>query len=261
VALGLIIGRFSDFATMFQLQYFTLYNLGYMFMTIWFIKGLHELGHGLTCKNYGGEVHEMGYFCLVFMPFLYCNVTDSWTFTQKRSRFLVTAAGIMTEMFLASLFAIIWYFTESPSFIHSLSFNLMVACSISTLLFNANPLLKFDGYYMPMDLIEVPNLRQRAGRFMNGLVVRYLLGGYAEELREEHRFRILFPIYSVAASIYRWFITISILTLVYRYLDQVNLQWLGMVMVVFSLMTMLIYPMIKTRQMISKKTRSLWYFQ
>lgn len=253
VALGLIIERFNDFGTMFQNQFFTLYNLGYVFATIWLFKGLHELGHGLTCKNYGGEVHEMGYLCLVFMPFLYCNVTDSWTFTKKRHRFLVTAAGILTEMFLACLATIVWYLTDPPSFIHTLSFNVVVACSISTVLFNANPLLKFDGYYMLMDLIEVPNLRQRAGRFVNGMFVRYFLGGHAEELREEHRYRILFPIYSVAASIYRWFVTISILGLLYRYLAQVNLKWLGSVVVLVSLVTMLIYPLVQAGAMIAKK--------
>ena len=82
VALSLVINRFSDFSSMFRNQFFTLYNLGYVFLTIWFFKALHELGHGLTCKHCGGEVHEMGYLCLVFMPFLYCNVTDSWTFTN-----------------------------------------------------------------------------------------------------------------------------------------------------------------------------------
>lgn len=253
VALTMVIDRFGEFSSMFRTQFFTLYNLGYVFITIWFFKALHELGHGLTCKHCGGEVHEMGYLCLVFMPFLYCNVTDSWTFTNKRWRFLVTAAGIMTEMFFAFLAAILWYFTESPGFVHMLAFNVMVACSISTILFNANPLLKFDGYYMLMDLIEVPNLRQRASKFVSGLFVRYILGGYAEELREEHRYRLLFPVYSVAAAIYRWLIMISILGLLYSYLAKVNLEWFGALLVLVCMVTMLLYPLIKTGSMIVKK--------
>ncbi len=253
VAIGLVADKASEFSVMFKSNFFTIYNIPILFAVIWIIKGFHEFGHGLMCKHYGGEVHEMGYLCLVFMPFFYCNVTDSWTFTNKRHRFLVTAGGIMTEVFFAAVAAIVWYFTSAPSFIHTIAFNVMVACSISTILFNANPLLRYDGYYMLMDLIEVPNLRQRASRYMTGIFVRYVMGGYAEEMREEHRYRFMFPIFSVAAVAYRWFIMIMILYLLYNYLSQVRLEWVGTLLVVFCALTMLLIPTYKMGDMIIKK--------
>ena len=166
LAAVLVVRRWNDFSAMFQSYFFTVRNIPLLFLTIWLIKALHEFGHAFTCKNYGGEIHEMGWLFLVFTPFFYCNVTDSWTFPDKRHRLLVTAGGIMTELVFASLAAILWYFTDVPSFVHALSFNIIIACSFGTILFNANPLLKYDGYYILMDLIEVPNLRQRSSDFI-----------------------------------------------------------------------------------------------
>jgi putative peptide zinc metalloprotease protein len=257
VAVILVIDRWHDFSTMFQKHFFTLYNLPIMIGVIWVIKGLHEFGHGLTCKNYGGECHELGWLFLVFTPFLYCNVTDSWTFTEKRHRFLVTAAGMMTELIFAAVAAVAWYYTDAPSFTHMLAFNVVVACSISTVLFNVNPLLKFDGYYMLMDYIEVPNLRQRASKFVNSLLVRLVLGGHSHEAREEHRFRFMFPFYSVAAFLYRWFITVMILAVVYNFLKQFRLEWLGRGLVTFSVATMIVLPLFKTGKMIATSREAM----
>jgi len=257
LALVLIIRRWDDFSVMFSNRFFTLYNMPLLFVSIWIIQALHEFGHGLTCKNYGGEVHEMGWLFLVFMPFLYCNVTDAWTFAQKGRRLLVTAAGIMTEVFFASLATIVWYFTDPPSFIHSLSFNIVIVCSISTILFNANPLLKYDGYYMLMDLIEIPNLRQRASAFVRNFLVRYVLGGRGVEMSPEHKFRFIFPLYSLAAYCYRWFILFAILFFVYTMLKQARLVWLGRFVVAVSATTMIIVPLARTGAYITRRREAL----
>jgi len=246
-AVVLLVHRWHDFADMFQNQFFTMRNVWVLFAVIWFVKGLHEFGHGLTCKNYGGEVHEMGWLFLVLFPFFYCNVTDSWTFPQKRHRILVTAGGIMTELMFAALAAVIWYFTEQPAFIHTLTFNLLIACSFQTVLFNANPLLRFDGYYILMDLIEVPNLRQRSSSYMGGWF-RRLLGGHSDELPEEHRFRFVFPFYAVCAYLYRCFIMFAILYAVYRILDGWHLVWLGRFLVTVSVVTMMVFPLVRGAQ-------------
>ena len=245
LALTLILRRWNDFSGMFSSHFFTIYNMPILIVVVWLIKGLHEFGHGLTCKNYGGEVHEMGWLFLVFMPFFYCNVTDSWTFRVKSQRILVTAGGIMTELIFASVAAVIWYFTDPPGFLHTLTFNIVVACSLSTILFNANPLLRFDGYYILMDLIEVPNLRQRANNFVKRFLVRNILGGRSGQEAEEHRFRFVFPLYAVSAYVYRWFILFAILFMVYGMFDRLRLVWLGRLVVTFSILTMLVYPTLK----------------
>ena len=254
---SILIRQWGDCTSMFFASFFTMRNIPLFFFILYVIKGLHEFGHGLTCKNYGGEVHEMGFLFLVFTPFLYCNVSDSWTFPDKRRRMLVTAGGILTELFFACLATIIWYYSDSGSFFHSLMFNVMMACSISTILFNANPLLRYDGYYLMMDLIEVPNLRQRASTYMRNLFIRYVLGGYPEEAPEEHRFRGIFPFYSIAAYFYRWFIVLFIFYIVYSILRELRLAWLGVLLVTFSVSTMLGLPIVRTSKMIAGRRREL----
>lgn len=246
VGAGLIVHRWEDFSEMYSHHFFTIYNLPILMLTIWIVKAFHEFGHGLTCKNYGGEVHEMGWLFMVFMPFFYCNVTDSWTFPSKRHRVLVTSGGIMTELIFAGLAALGWYFTSPPSFFNAFCFNIVIACSFSTIVFNANPLLKYDGYYILMDLIEVPNLRQRSSTFMQNLFVRYILGGQPLEADEENRFRWMFPFYSIAAFVYRWFIMIYILFVVYHMLERIHLAWVGQLLAVFSIGTMMLFPLINS---------------
>ncbi len=257
VAAVLVTKRWDEFTSMFYADFFTLRNVPVLLVIIWIVKTLHEFGHGLTCKNYGGEVHEMGFLFLVFTPFFYCNVTDAWTFPKKHRRLLVTAGGVMTELWFAALAAVVWYYTQQPSFIHALTFNIVIVCSFSTVLFNASPLLKYDGYYLLMDLIEIPNLRQRATEYVRGLLIRYVFGGRGQQVQEEHRYRYIFPIYSVAAWVYRWFILVMILYGVYFMLEQLRLVWLGRVLVVFSAMTMLILPVYKTGSMIARSRVSM----
>ncbi|MBN1436706.1 MAG: HlyD family efflux transporter periplasmic adaptor subunit [Sedimentisphaerales bacterium] len=257
VGLGMILHRWDDFSETFSTQFFTIYNMPLLLATLWIIKGLHEFGHGLTCKNYGGEVHEMGWLFLVFVPFFYCNVTDSWTFPHKRHRIFVTAAGIMTEMIFAGIAAIVWYYTNSPDFINLMAFNVVVACSFQTVLFNANPLLRYDGYYMLMDLIEVPNLRQRSNDYMRNLFVRCVLGGHSDEMPEEHRFRSVFPFYSVSAYLYRWFILFAIMFGLYRILDGLHLAWLGQVLVVLAIWKMMLTPLVQGGSRIAKQRIAL----
>lgn len=257
LAMLLIVHRWHDFTYMFNEQFFTIYNAPMVFVAFWLVKCIHEFGHGLTCKNYGGEVHEIGFLILVFAPFLYCDITDSWTFRSKAHRFLTTAGGIMVELFIAAVAAVVWFFTESPGFIHAFSHNIVIICSISTVMFNANPLLKFDGYYMLMDMIEVPNLRQRATTMMKNLFVRYFLGGTPNEMPEEHRFSFIFPLYAISAFLYRWFIMFMIMYGIYYLFDKMHLAFLGQFLVIVCGVTMLLIPLYKGGQMITKQREAL----
>ena len=89
-------------------NFFTLQNLMLTWVVFVFVKTIHEFGHGLTCKHFGGEVHEMGALLIMFTPYLYCNVSDSWILPDKKRRILVTAAGIFVEMTLAIFAAWLW---------------------------------------------------------------------------------------------------------------------------------------------------------
>ena len=139
------------------------------------IKALHELAHGLAVKAWGGEVHEVGINLLVFMPVPYVDASAAWAFRDKRRRALVGAAGIMAEVFVAALGLLVWLAVE-PGLVRETALNAILIGGVSTLLFNGNPLLRFDGYYVLEDLIEVPNLATRSSRFYLYLIQRYLLG-------------------------------------------------------------------------------------
>jgi len=257
LALVLLIKRWPEFTSMFQANFFTFRNLPVLFIALWCLKGLHEFGHGLTCKNFGGEAHELGFLFMVFAPFLYCNVTDSWTFSSKAHRLLVTGGGILTEVFFAALATIIWYLTDQPGFCHALMFNIMLACSFGTILFNANPLLRYDGYYLLMDILEVPNLRKRANTYLRNLFVRYVLAGEPQDRDEQSRYRFVFPVYAFAAYVYRWFILVIILYAIYKMLGNIHLEAMAWPLMTISGLSMLVMPLVKGTTGIAKERRAL----
>jgi putative peptide zinc metalloprotease protein len=137
------------------------------------VKSLHELGHAYATKIWGGEVHEVGIMLLVFIPVLYVDASASAAFKQKHRRMVVGAAGILVELALAAIAMILWT-RGSPGFERSIAFNIMLIGGVSTLLFNGNPLLRFDGYYIFSDLVEIPNLGTRANAYILYLLQRRL---------------------------------------------------------------------------------------
>ena len=148
--------RLPEFQAFFSLQ-----NVGWLALSVILAKTLHELGHALACRHFGGECHEMGVLLLVFLPCLYCNVSDAWMFNSRWRRVAVDVAGMYVELVLAAACTFLWWFTV-PGWINSICFNLMIVCSLNTLLFNGNPLLRYDGYYLLADLWEIPNLHERS---------------------------------------------------------------------------------------------------
>ncbi len=211
-------------------------------------KVLHELGHGLACKRFGGECHEAGVMLLVFMPCLYCNVSDSWMLPDKWKRAAIAAAGMYVELVLASIATVIWCFSQ-PGLINQVALDVMVVCSVTTLLFNANPLLKYDGYYILSDLIEVPNLRQKATTLVQRAASAWLLGvTIAPDPFLPARRRWLFATYAIAAVIYRWVLTLSIFWFLYRLLEPWGLKVLGQMLAMGALWGLVGLPLLQFKR-------------
>ncbi|MDJ0739525.1 MAG: biotin/lipoyl-binding protein [Gammaproteobacteria bacterium] len=174
------------------------------------IKALHELGHGLAVKVWGGEVHESGINLLVFMPVPYVDASAAWAFRDKRRRAVVGAAGILVELFVAALAFLVWLNVE-PGLARDAALNVALIGSVSTLFFNGNPLLRFDGYYVLEDLVEIPNLATRSSRFYLHLMQRYLLGITASRSPVTARGEAgWFALYGMLAPIYRLGIMVGI---------------------------------------------------
>jgi len=223
-------------------NFFTLQNLGLTWVLFLGVKIIHEFGHAFTCKRYGGEVHEMGFMFILFTPYLFCNVSDSWL-AQRRARIVVTAAGIVVELFLASVATWLWLAAQ-PGLFRQMCFNTMALCSVSTVLFNANPLMKFDGYYIMTDLLEIPNLRTKSNAWVTNWAQRTLLG-MKSAARRLAGFEIgpVFGLYAVAAYSYGWFITYSISVKMFDILEPYGLQALSRTYVGLFLFVSLALPL------------------
>ena len=177
---------------------------------LWFVypavKALHELGHAYATKRWGGEVHEIGIMLLVFTPVPYVDASAAWGFRDKRKRMVVGAAGIAVELFLGALALFTWLSVEAGT-VRAVAHNVMLISGISTLLFNGNPLLRFDGYYVLSDAIEIPNLGTRSNKYLGYLLQRYVCGVRdADNPAETAGERAWMMLYGITAFIYRIFI-------------------------------------------------------
>ena len=189
-------------------------NLMVMVLVFPVVKLLHELGHGFATKVWGGAVHEMGLMFLVFAPVPYVDATSSTAFLCKYKRAVVAAAGMLVELFLAALALYVWLLIE-PGIVRAMAFNVMVVAGVSTLAVNGNPLLRYDGYYILSDLIEIPNLAQRGQKYLVYLWDRHVFGVYdtapSHETKSERWWLFC---YTPLAWLYRTFVTVSIILVI-----------------------------------------------
>ncbi len=224
-------------------QFFAAGNWLYLAIALGVTKVIHEFGHGLSCKNYGGECHEMGVMLLVLTPCLYCDVSDSWMLPNKWKRAAIGAAGMYVEVIIASIATWLWWYSH-PGIFNQLCLDVMFVSSVSTILFNANPLLRYDGYYILSDILEIPNLRQKATTILSRLTSRWCLGiEQPEDPFLPQRRRGLFALYAVASSIYMWFVTLSIFLFVWNVFKPYRLEVIGQVMAGAALWGLVFRPL------------------
>lgn len=227
-------------------QFFAADRWLYLGATMAIVKVLHEFGHGISCKKFGGECHELGFMLLVFTPCLYCNVSDSWMLPNKWKRVWIGAGGIYVEMILASIATFLWYFSE-PGLLNDLCLNMMFLNVVSTILVNGNPLLRFDGYYILMDILEIPNLRQKSTEVLKRWFQQTCLG---LELQDDpflpQRNRLFFGLFTIASVIYRWVVVFSICWFVIKVLEPYGLQVIGRTVAVLGFGGLIAQPVIQT---------------
>jgi len=219
-------------------------NWPFLWLSFIIIKAIHELGHGFICRRFGGEVHEMGVMFLVLVPAPYVEASTAWGFPNKWHRILVGAGGMIFELFVAAIMAFVWLNTSTAtgagSFVHGLAFNIMLIASVSTVLFNANPLLRYDGYYMLSDWLEIPNLRYRSTEYTLGLIKRHLFKVKSHVPLPPVGQRIWLFIYCIASTVYRTIIGILIILMVWQ-----RVPVLGVLMALGGVITWLTVPVIK----------------
>ncbi|HEY7309098.1 MAG TPA: biotin/lipoyl-binding protein [Gemmataceae bacterium] len=239
-----------------QHMFFRFQTVMWMWAALGAVKVIHEFGHGLSCKVFGGEVHEMGALLLCLSPALYCNVSDAWTLPSKWHRIIISAAGIYVELVIASIATFVWWNSATHPFINNLALSLMVVCSVSTVVFNANPLMRYDGYYVLADWLEIPNLRERSNKFLKNLVLEHCLG--VEVTPEPYMAlgrRVLFVVYAVGSYIYRWVVTFAILWFLYSFLRPYKLEVLSQMLALGAASSMAGWPLFRLGKSIYRRGR------
>jgi putative peptide zinc metalloprotease protein len=211
------------------------------------IKTFHELGHGLAVKAWGGEVRETGVSILMLVPVPFVDASSASAFPEKHRRAAVGAAGMMVELFAAALATMIWINVED-GFVRDVAFVLMVIGGVSTVLFNGNPLLRFDGYYVLSDVLDVPNLGPRANAYVGYLAQRHLLKveSAVSPVTAKGEPSLLFS-YAVLAFGYRWFIA----GLIVFWCGSYSF-WLGMLAGVLVGFTMVVKPVARLIEFLRK---------
>jgi len=231
-----------------MLHFFSLHNIALLWVTTILIKSIHEFGHGLTCKHYGGEVHEVGVMILIFTPYFFVNVTDSWVMPKRSHRIWVSAAGIYVELILAAFATFAWALSQ-PGFIEQLLYNVIIIASISTIFFNANPLMRFDGYYIMTDLLEVPNLQSKSRALITQQVKRGLFGKNYEDQSmarlplPKKRFW-LFYVYAVASWLYGYYVIYNLAIFMAPHLEPYGLEGLADWFSAMALIAWVLMPII-----------------
>ena len=222
-------------------KFFAPSNLLLLWLIFPLVKILHEFGHAFAVKKWGGEVHEMGIMLLALTPIPYVDATASASFDDKRQRIAVAAMGMMVEMLLASVALFVWLNVET-GLISALAYNVMLIGGISTLLFNGNPLLRYDGYYMLADLVEIPNLGPRSTRYLGYLLQRYLLGIDTAES----------PVTAPGEA--SWFLFYGPIAFIYRIAILIGLVWLvssrffviGILIALWGAVSLLVLPAVRS---------------
>jgi putative peptide zinc metalloprotease protein len=215
-------------------------NLLLLWLIYPIIKLLHELGHGYCIKRGGGEVHELGVMLLVLLPMPYIDASASSAFADKKQRMLVGSAGIIVELFIAALAMLLWVNAE-PGMVKSIAYNIIFIAGVSTVLVNGNPLLRFDGYYILADYLEIPNLGQRANQYWGWFCKRFIFGvkGIVSPAYDKREAMWLFG-YGFAALIYRLFLMVSIILFVAQQYFVI-----GVILAVWSVTGTFIWPNLK----------------
>lgn len=233
--------------------FFNLENLLYLWVTIAITKLVHEFAHAYVAKSYGIRVPQMGVAFLIFFPCLFCNTTDAWRLGDRQQRIAIALAGIIAEIILAVIATYVWYFTK-PGIVNSLAFYLLAVASISTILFNGNPLIRFDGYFALSDALRIPNLMAKSKSYIKYAVWNRALGvaRFTSPARNR-RERVIFGIQGVGQTVYRFFLYVGIIAGVYYRFDKT----IGIILAFTAFGLFVIRPLVKLVMEISSLRKEM----
>lgn len=208
----IVVSRFDDLVEPFN-GILATKNLPFLWVAFVGLKIWHELGHGFACKVFGGYVPEMGTILIAGTPAAYVDATSAWSFPERYKRLVVMCAGMFFESLIFIPGVFVWAFSNNPM-LSSCAYQLVVMASLVTVLFNANPLMKFDGYFILSELIGIQNLRPRADAQIKSLLTRATLGIRKQQQEATLFTKFMLVTYGIAATLYKFTLVISIAVMV-----------------------------------------------
>ena len=203
----------SDTMALYSFENKTAYDLWVFWFLLLLLGAIHEFGHGLTCKHFGGEVHQMGFLLIYFTPAFFTDTTDSVLCDRASRRQWVLFAGIWIELVVCGICVLVWRFTVPGSFANDLAYKAMLLSGIQGTLLNLNPLIKADGYYALSEFLHVDNLREESFAFLRGCARKYLRREGADLPTASTRLRRIYAVFGVTAAVYS--VTLVILVLLF----------------------------------------------
>jgi putative peptide zinc metalloprotease protein len=213
----------QDTSALYNFSDKSAYDIWMFWILLMVLGGIHEFGHGLTCKHFGGEVHQMGFLLIYFTPAFYTDTTDILLFKRGSQRQWVIFAGIWIELVLCGLSGVLWYFTRVGSTINDIAYKMMLLSGIQGALLNLNPLIKADGYYALSQFLNIDNLREDSFAFLRAWAQKYLLRHDIDLPPASKRQRRIFFLFGLTAVVY----SNSLLILVIVFLKNVLVSKLG----------------------------------
>ena len=192
----------ADTKSLYSFQNKTAYDIWVFWFLLFAFGGIHELGHGLTCKHFGGDVHQMGFLLIYFTPAFYTDTTDILLFDRNSRRLWVIFAGIWIGLTLSGISALIWHFTAPGSVINDLAYKMLLLSGIQGTLVDLNPLIKADGYYALAQILDIDNLREDSFAFLRAAGRKYLLREDMDLPPTSRRLRRIYAVFGIAAIIY-----------------------------------------------------------
>jgi len=246
-AIALVVVGFDRFLSHLPTmsQFFRWDAMGMFAVALVTTKALHELGHALVCRHVGGRPREIGVMLLAFMPTLYCDVSDVWRVRSAWARILVSLAGMIVEIIVAAVFTWIWWFSE-PGPLHDFALRVMFLCSVSTLLFNANPLVRCDGYYILSDVVDLPNLWQESrSLWRNRFAAWFRRSPSRNSALITPAAAPLWMTYAALSTIYCWMLVLGILWLTFQVLEPTGFVVAGWLLAALAIAGLL-FPTIKS---------------
>ena len=251
LAARVTVSRWDEFSGLTLGDLFRAQSILVVLFTIFATISLHEFAHAITLKHFGGEVRQMGFLLLYFQPCFYCDVSDAYLFSEKRKKILVTFAGVIFQIFLWSLSTLAWHLLPEGSAFGHLFF-IASAFTLLTTLFNLNPLIKLDGYYILTDWVGIPNLRAKAFGYLKAKLLQLAFGAKPQLPAYTPRERRIFLLYGVLGLVYSFLFLGFFFLWLFRALTK---AWRGLGFLLFSAFVLFIFaePVIRT-------IRKVWAF-